>query len=212
VYCASTRHILDGSIDHNSVCIYGYQLTLDPTKTVQSLTLPNDRDVVLLSADLLPAAVQGTFTYSPSAGAVLQPGSNTLSTVFTPADPQTYSSAQASVSLLVNGPSTPITPTIAWPTPAPIVYGTPLTSVQLNASAVATDPATIPLGPVSRVDAFYPDGTLFLERGFDGTYTAFSATQLGTSLSYAGYSFPLGIPDRRGRNPGGDVAAVRHHL
>ena len=77
------------------------------------------------------ANVLGTFVYVPAAGTVLTAGLQTLSVTFTPTDAVNYSTATAQVSLTVNR----VTPTITWATPAPIGYGTPLSSAQLNASA-----------------------------------------------------------------------------
>jgi hypothetical protein len=47
------------------------------------------------------ASVPGTFAYTPAAGTVLAAGSQTLSVLFTPTDATDYSTATASVSLLV---------------------------------------------------------------------------------------------------------------
>ncbi len=47
------------------------------------------------------ASVPGSFAYSPTNGAVLNTGTNTLSVIFTPADTTDYSSAIGSVSLAV---------------------------------------------------------------------------------------------------------------
>jgi len=47
------------------------------------------------------ASVPGTFSYTPTNGTVLDPGTNTLSVVFTPTDTIDYSSATDSVSLVV---------------------------------------------------------------------------------------------------------------
>jgi len=77
------------------------------------------------------APVPGFFDYAPSPGEVLRPGSYTLSVTFTPADRANYAVAQASVSLSV----AKATPTILWPTPDPISYGTQLSSTQLCAAA-----------------------------------------------------------------------------
>ena len=77
------------------------------------------------------ASVPGSFVYSPAAGAVLSSGSQTLSVTFTPTDTADYNSATASVALAVNKSAT----TIAWPTPAPINFGTPLGAAQLDATA-----------------------------------------------------------------------------
>ena len=77
------------------------------------------------------ASVPGSFGYSPALGTVLPAGIQTLSVVFTPTDKTDYQAATASVSLTV----TPSAALISWPTPAPIVYGTPLSTAQLDATS-----------------------------------------------------------------------------
>jgi Chitobiase/beta-hexosaminidase C-terminal domain/Bacterial Ig-like domain (group 2) len=77
------------------------------------------------------ANVPGTFAYSPAAGTVLKAGSQILSATFTPTDTQTYSTATASVKLVV----AQATPVITWPAPAPISTRTALSATQLNATA-----------------------------------------------------------------------------
>jgi large repetitive protein len=68
------------------------------------------------------SSVPGTFAYSPAPGTVLPVGvGQTLSVTFTPSDTASYNSATASVSLNV----LKATPTINWPVPAPIAFGTP---------------------------------------------------------------------------------------
>jgi hypothetical protein len=79
------------------------------------------------------SAVAGSFSYSPAAG-ILTAGSQTLTATFTPTDTTDYSTATASLTLTVSE----ATPTITWPAPAAIVYGTALGANQLDAtSAVA---------------------------------------------------------------------------
>lgn len=204
VSCFPWRHNLDGTNDQNSVCTYGYSIDLDPSKTVASLTLPDDRNIVMISFVLLPPAVQGTMTYSPAAGSVLPSGMQTLTAQFTPADLAAYSVALAEVPLSVTPPATPLQPLVAWPAPAAIVQGDPLSPVQLDAQAkVQEGPIIIPIVPDSRVNAIYQDGSHFNEKGFDGTSVAgtsiaYSAEQLSPALSYAGFRFPLGpaaVPD-----------------
>jgi Flp pilus assembly CpaE family ATPase len=77
------------------------------------------------------ASVPGRFAYTPAAGEMLAAGTHTITVTFTPADAAGYTTAQATVSLTV----TKATPAIAWPTPAPIVYGAAINSTQLNATA-----------------------------------------------------------------------------
>src|SRR5205085_2092840 len=84
-----------------------------------------------------------TLVYTPAAGTVLNAGAHALSVTFTPTDAANYSAATATVSLTVlKGTST-----IAWPTPADIVYGTALGATQLNATANA--PGTLVYTPAA---------------------------------------------------------------
>jgi len=77
------------------------------------------------------AKVPGTFTYTPAKGMVLGAGMQTLTVVFTPSNTSNYTSATGSVNLQVN----PAVPKITWLKPGAIEYGTPLSSVQLDATA-----------------------------------------------------------------------------
>lgn len=75
------------------------------------------------------SSVPGTFTYAPSLGTVLGFGSHTLSVTFTPNDQTSYSMTTASVKLQVNKAQ----PTISWPKPIDIAFGTAIGAGQLNA-------------------------------------------------------------------------------
>src|SRR5204863_95130 len=78
------------------------------------------------------SSVLGTFVYTPAAGVVLNAGAaQTLSVAFTPTDAANYTTASKTVSINV----LKATPTITWPTPADLVYGTALSATQLNATA-----------------------------------------------------------------------------
>ena len=89
------------------------------------------------------ASIPGTFVYSPSLGAMLTAGSQTLSVTFTPTDAVDYKPASATVPLTVN----PIQPVINWRGPAAISYGTPLTTAQLNATTSV--PGTFAYSPAA---------------------------------------------------------------
>ncbi len=77
------------------------------------------------------ASVPGSFVYTPSSGQVLEAGVNKLTAVFTPLDTANYVSTQIAVKLTVNK----AVPTLMWYDPAPIEWGTPLSTTQLNAKA-----------------------------------------------------------------------------
>lgn len=86
------------------------------------------------------AALQGTFTYSPGAGTVLNAGIQTLSVTFTPTDSRDYVSVTQSVPLVVDKAM----PILNWSSPGRIVYGTAIGSAQLNATATSLSGASIP--------------------------------------------------------------------
>lgn len=78
------------------------------------------------------STIPGVFVYTPPPGTVLPVGSYTLSSTFYPDDAVDYAhSVTATVPLSV----TERTPSIIWPTPSSIQYGTPLSNAQLNATA-----------------------------------------------------------------------------
>ncbi|MGB6830352.1 MAG: FG-GAP-like repeat-containing protein [Terracidiphilus sp.] len=110
-----------------------YVITPPATPTI---TWPSPAAInygAVLSATQLDAtsSVPGTFEYSPAAGTLLTAGKQTLSATFTPTDAVDYTTATAGVTIQVNQ----ATPTVTWPLPAAINYGTALSSTQLNATA-----------------------------------------------------------------------------
>lgn len=92
------------------------------------------------------ASVPGTFTYTPAAGTTLTAGVHTLSVLFTPTDSVDYKIVSAVVSITVNQ----AVPVLTWAAPAPIYFGTPLSSTQLDATAsvAGTFTYTPPAGTV----------------------------------------------------------------
>jgi streptogramin lyase len=158
------------------------------------------------------SSVSGSFTYSPAAGTVPKAGIQTLSATFTPADTSKYTTATATVFLIVNK----ATPAITWATPAAITFGTGLGASQLNATATVPgafyyDPeagAVLPIGSKTLSVTFIPTDTanylsskasvpLTVSQGVTPeitwatpapiTYgTALGATQLNASSSVAG--------------------------
>jgi hypothetical protein len=77
------------------------------------------------------ANVPGTFVYTPALGTVLTAGIHSLCYTFTPTATADYLTETACVNLTVNK----ATPTITWPTPAPVIFPTALSTTQLDASA-----------------------------------------------------------------------------
>src|SRR6202000_1796457 len=77
------------------------------------------------------ASVPGTLVYTPAAGSIPLAGTDTLSVTFTPTDTNDYTSATKTVQLVV----AQATPVLIWATPSNIIYGTPLSNNQLDATA-----------------------------------------------------------------------------
>jgi hypothetical protein len=109
-----------------------------PPKTTPTITWPTPAAIsygTALSATQLnaTASATGTFVYSSVLGTVLPAGSHTLTVTFTPSDTTSYNPATAQVTITVKRAS----PTITWPPPAAISFGTVLSGTQLNATANA---------------------------------------------------------------------------
>jgi hypothetical protein len=106
------------------------------------------------------ASVPGGFTYSPAAGTVPHAGIQTLSAMFTPANTAEYTTASATVPLVVNKAPT----TVTWTPPAAITYGTALSVAQLDATSTVPGSfyyyplagTTLPLGAQTLSVTFIP--------------------------------------------------------
>jgi len=107
-------------------------------KATPIITWPNPISIVFgtaLSAIQLNASanVGGTFVYTPTIGTLLNAGANqTLSVDFAPTDGNNYNSVSG-VQRLIS--VTKATPLITWSNPAAIIFGTPLSATQLNATS-----------------------------------------------------------------------------
>lgn len=106
-------------------------------KSTPTISWSNPADIqygVALSEEQLnaTASVEGTFSYTPRIGTVLEAGTEHELTVnFIPEDKGSYKEVSASVLINV----LPGEPEIAWENPANIVYKTALGETELNASA-----------------------------------------------------------------------------
>src|SRR5205823_5629947 len=121
-------------------------VTLTVLKASSTITWPAPADIsygTALSATQLnaTASAPGTLAYTPALGTVLDAGTQAVSVTFTPTDAINYTSATLSVSVNV----LKATPTITWPAPADVTYGTALSATQLNATASA--PGTLAYTP-----------------------------------------------------------------
>jgi sugar lactone lactonase YvrE len=165
-----------------------------------------------LSATQLNATanVPGAFTYTPAAGTILKAGHQTLNVTFTPTDPTDYAIMTESAGIVVSK----AVPAVSWPSPAPIAYGTALSSTQLHASSKL--PGTYSYNPAAGTAlnagthtlwvAFTPsDSTDYVKTGIsvvlnvkkaipDITWLNPTAITYGTPLSAAQLNATANIP------------------
>jgi hypothetical protein len=137
-----------GTAGGNNAVISGVFLDSAVSRTTPTLTWASPASIVygtaLTSAQLdATASVPGTFSYSPAAGTVPGAGTDTLSVTFTPTDTTDYTTATATTTIVVSQ----ATPGVVWTTPASIVYGTALSSTQLDATASV--PGTFSYSPAA---------------------------------------------------------------
>jgi len=124
------------SANYNSVT--GITVLITVNKATPIITWANPAAITYgtpLSATQLNATanVPGSFVYSPAAGTVLNAGVNqVLSVNFTPTDANNYNTVIGRTAQITVNKANPV---ITWNTPAPITFGTALSSTQLNASA-----------------------------------------------------------------------------
>jgi len=188
--CSAYR-VTNGVESQCTSCMFAYTFPLLPGAI--SVTLPADRDIAFVAADVYGAPIAGTFAYTPAAGVIEPVGNTPLSVAFTPNDTTDYNSGTGGVTLSVF----PAIPTITWlPDPlATIAYGTPLSGTQLDAYATAVTGYTpVPLGGYVNVIGYFSDGykPQNAAYGFASNNDAFSANLLGSIVYYNGIGFPLG--------------------
>jgi hypothetical protein len=113
-------------------------ININLTPVAPPITWNNPSSIVFgtaLGAGQLDAtsSIPGAYVYSPAAGAILNAGNGqTLSVTFTPTDTVDYTSGTATATIDVGQ----ATPTITWPNPSSITYGTALGAAQLDATSL----------------------------------------------------------------------------
>jgi hypothetical protein len=179
-----------GATQAGAFYLYAYSFAINSAKTVQSMTLPDNRDVVVLAVDLLPVASSPTMSPPPG----------------------TYSTAQT-VTLSDTTPGAVIyyTTNGTAPTTGSAQYSLPLqvsatTSIEAMAAAsgyidsaitsatyiIGTAPVAVNLGAAANVYGIANTGTAAADGGLDDDGNAYAAALLGTSVAWEGSTFTLG--------------------
>lgn len=127
------------------------------------------------------SAVAGSFTYNPPAGTVLSTGQHTLTATFAPTDTTDYSTATATVTLMVN----PATPVVTLTSSSNPVFMT--TSVSFE--VVIQSAGTAPTGTVVFYDGTAQLGSVMVSSGTAMfTTTALAAGPHSITAVYSGDS------------------------
>jgi len=121
------------AVNYNTVTA---SVTIKVAKATPVINWSNPANITYgtaLSATQLNAtSIPGSFVYSPNFGTILNAGvGQTLTVTFSPNNSTDYKTTTATVLITV----LKATPTINWSNPADIVYGTLISSTQLNATA-----------------------------------------------------------------------------
>jgi hypothetical protein len=130
------------------------------------------------TSPIVQGPLPGTFVYTPAAGAILNPGTQTLSVLFTPTDTVTYTTATATVSLTVNQ--------------APLV----LTSFTPNTGLIGDPAKTITI-----TGSGFVTGTVAQVNGTNIATTVVSLTSLTATIPAANFA-AAGILQITVANPG----------
>jgi Flp pilus assembly CpaE family ATPase len=136
---ASGTHTLSATFtpkDSANYTMAEASVSVTVAQTVPDIDWPEPEPITYgtpLSATQLnaEASAPGAFEYAPAPGEILAAGTHSLTVTFVPADGAKYARAHASVPLTV----TRATPSITWPAPEKITYGTMLDHDRLCASA-----------------------------------------------------------------------------
>jgi hypothetical protein len=189
----------NGSTQTGTRYVYAYSFPLNSTKTVQSLTLPPDTDVVILAIDLSgsttpPVQTAATPAFTPVAGSYTSAQSVTLSD----------STPGAAIYYTLNG-STPTTASTLYTGAFTVSATTTVNAIAVatgyTASPVASATYTIniaggtPIGvSLTASDNLYgigKSGTAVTGGGLDGHNYAYASNLLGTSVTFGGTTYTL---------------------
>ncbi len=209
------RDVYNGTEDNRVHYLYGYSFALNGAKTATSIVLPNNANVVVLAITLAAptgtpnfslsatpgsqtVTAGGTGSYTATVGALNGfTGTVTLSASGLPAgttasfNPASVSGAgTSSVSLLTTASTPAGTYTVT-------LTGTSGTLQQTTTVTPVVNAAVSSAGPVNLAASYnrtgiVADGTTFTSGGLDGLGYAYSATLLGSTVSFNASSFTLG--------------------
>jgi polygalacturonase len=192
------RVATSGATDAGPYYLYGYSSLIDGTKTVQSMTLPGNRNVVMLALDLFPAGPPPPMASSPT----MSPPPGSYSTAQTVALADT--TPGAAIYFTTDGTS-PTTASARYSVPLPVNATTTIEAMAAASgysnSAVVSGtytitgaaPVSVNLSAVANVHGLVNNGSPVSGGGLDGSGHAYSESLTGNSISWSGVTFALGV-------------------
>jgi hypothetical protein len=205
VLAMAYRLTASGAADNRPFYLYGYTFAVNSAKTVASISLPDNRNVVVLAID-----VSANASLQPASSPVLNPPAGNY------ASAQTVTLSDSTYGAVIHYTTNGATPTAAsavYSAAAPLQL-TATTTVQAVAvaagyadSAVTSGtytisqqgsaPIKVPLAPAANVVAIGIDGEPVPNGGLDASGDAFSGTLLGSPVTWAGAIYAPGPAGQR---------------
>jgi hypothetical protein len=202
------RNLADGTHDGAQTYVYGYSFALNSAKTVQSITLPNNRNVVVFAMSLAKAPTSAVYSLSasPSSLTVVR-SSNASSTISVVSTTGFNSSVAMTVSGLPTGVTATFSPSSTTGTSVlkltasstatlgaatVTVTGTSGATTHTVTIALTVKAAPVPVSLTYNLSGIYTDGTTFATGGLDGGGYAYSSNLIGTSVTWNDTPFTIG--------------------
>ncbi len=186
-----------GALSAGSWNLFGYSFALNTAKTVTSITLPANRNVVVLAIDLIPvvavAPTEATPQFSPT------PATYTAATKVTLSD-----STGGTIYYTTNG-SQPNTSSTQYSAPFTLSTTTTINAIAVGSGynnsqvgsgtytiALAGSPVSVSLLSADNTYGIANPGTPVTGGGLDGADYAYNAALLGSTLTWSGSTFSFG--------------------
>ena len=210
------RNMAGGGADNRSFDVYGYTINVDSTKTVSSITLPNNKNVDVLAistvATVAPPTNVTTLTMFALVVAQFGGGTGGIGLTWTPpvgsiTGYNVYRGTTAGGESTTPLNSAPLSPTAASYLDSTVVPGNtyyyvvqaingPATSASSNEAsgeiAGNSGNVAVDLSAAFNVNGISTDGTKVSGGGLDTLGNTLSANLLGTSQTWNGVSFAIG--------------------
>jgi polygalacturonase len=196
---------------------YGYSFALNAAKTVGSITLPGNRDIVVLAMALVTGS-----SLPPAAAPTFSLASGTYSS------PQTVTLSDSTPGAVIYYTTDGTSPSVQSPKyTAPLQVGTsvtieamaaangytnsPVTAATYTITASPASPAEVALTGAANVYAITRVGSAVVDGGLDTYGYAYDANLLGSSVTWNGIPFALGAAGVADAVHGGTIALPAGH-